>query len=89
MRYNVRCRIKECHARQHLTMHPDQYKRLPACRVCGQRDRGFQIVVRREKQTTCWCHGYWFPHRFGSHANCTRVPVMTEQQFFDGLGVAV
>lgn len=85
MKVNVRCRVKECQARHGFTKHPDAYKRRRRCRVCGQRDRGFLVVVRKEKQTTCWCSGYWFPHRYGSHEQCKYHVPPTEQQFFEGL----
>ena len=65
-RFHVRCR--HCETRRVLTRHPDQYERLPQCRVCGKRD--FRVdkwmMKRNTRAMACTCAGYWFWHRRGS-----------------------
>lgn len=59
----VRCSKAKCKARRVLPKHPDDYVRLPKCKGCGGKK---YLVVKRNKQLTCHCDGYWFPHRDGS-----------------------
>ena len=68
MRVNVRCR--NCKSRRVLTKHPLSYDRLPKCNNCGRQN--YRVVIR-ETQETCTCSGYWFPHRKGSHAECSLI----------------
>ena len=77
MRTNVRCR--KCQARKVLTKHPDEYTRLPKCNTCG--NKNYRVVIR-EKQETCNCSGYWFPHRKGSNAECSLIDT---GNFMEGL----
>lgn len=85
MRFNVRCRV--CEARHVFTQHPDHYQVKPKCRVCGQSERGFLVVIINKGQVTCWCIGYWFPHRKFSpkcvHSNPHHVD--TSHGFMEGL----
>lgn len=66
MRYHTRCR--KCGTRRVLPRHPDDYVRLPACRVCGA--HSFRVDKWMMKRDTygqaCTCGGYWFWHRRGS-----------------------
>ena len=60
-RYHVRCKL--CDARRVFKRHIDDYIRLPACRLCGNRT---WRPVKQKRTRTCVCDGYWFPHRWGS-----------------------
>jgi hypothetical protein len=72
-RYHVRCR--KCETRHVFKMMPDEYRRIPSCRSCGE--KSFRIDrwmnTRDTKATACSCNGYvvlthrapW-PHRIGS-----------------------
>lgn len=68
-----RCRCRHCRARQTLNKHPDAYIRPPRCRSCQQ--KGTLIVdlyrdtKREARRATCYCDGWWFPHRRGT-AGC-------------------
>jgi len=57
----TRCRV--CATRKVLNRHPDHYIRQPKCHHCGARN---WRPVKRNRQRTCNCNGYWFPHRAGS-----------------------
>lgn len=61
MKVWTRCR--RCLTRRVLKQHPDYYQIVPRCRCCGARD--FR-VVKKHRQVTCNCEGWWFPHRKGS-----------------------
>src|ERR1700761_8606140 len=68
-KYYVRCR--KCETRRVLRKHPDTNHydgyankwNIPKCRNCGAKS---YRTVKRSKQVTCKCSGYWFPHRAGS-----------------------
>lgn len=71
-KYYARC--KNCDARRVLKKHLEDYLRIPKCRQCGdKRYRAGYPNFRKPKQRTCYCDGYYFPHRDGS-GNCIDNP---------------
>lgn len=65
-RHHVRCR--KCETRRVLTRHPDEYYRLPSCRVCGAKSYRVDrwMMKRNTHAQACTCGGYHFWHRMGS-----------------------
>lgn len=61
MSFWTRCR--KCEKRTVMARHPDSYVRQPICERCESRS---WRVVKRNRQETCCCDGYHFPHRSGS-----------------------
>lgn len=66
MKTHTRC--QQCRARRALPKHPDEYRILPKCRVCGH--RGFTVdayrMAGKDKTTTCHLDCRHYPHRLGS-----------------------
>lgn len=62
------CRCRRCETRRVLARHPDDYTRLPACRVCGAKDYRVDawMMKRNTRRMACTCGGYHFWHRIGS-----------------------
>lgn len=56
-RYPVRCRNNKCRHRRLTSVHPDDYKVVPACLVCGER-KGWRIEHQAvDKRELCECGG--------------------------------
>lgn len=77
--YSVRCKHKKCRHRRVTEIHPDDYKIVPACPVCGHR-KGWRIESRQyNKRNLCHCsgpdmtNGNHFPHRT-THPLCDNNP---------------
>lgn len=77
--WSVRCRNSSCRHRRVSRTHPDDYKVIPACPVCGQR-KGWRIEQRAyNKRGLCHCSGPLgrnnepFPHRI-THPSCDQHP---------------
>jgi len=77
--YSIRCRNGQCRHRRVSRIHPDDYKVIPACEVCGQR-KGWRIEQRAyNKRGLCHCNGpdqcegKHFPHRV-THPYCDQHP---------------
>lgn len=77
--WSVRCRVSSCRHRRVSSTHPDDYKVIPACPVCGQR-KGWRIEQRAyNKRGLCHCNGpdmtkgEHFPHRV-THRYCDYHP---------------
>lgn len=70
MGFHVRCR--RCLTRRSLPRHLDDYKRVPACRVCGERNYRADAWMNKRKVITCRCPGVpvlaarGCPHQHGS-----------------------
>jgi len=52
-----------------LAKHPDEYRIRRRCKGCGR----FETLridkwadTRQWRKQTCYCDGWWFPHRHGS-----------------------
>lgn len=78
--YSVRCRHKACHHRRVTAIHPDDYRVVPKCPMCGQR-KGWRIEQRAyNKRNLCKCSGPLgrdnepFPHRV-THPCCDSHPM--------------
>lgn len=83
--YSLRCRNSKCRHRRVSEIHPDDYKLVPTCTACGQR-QGWRIEKRDyNKRDLCDCKGpVWpdgrqFPHR-RSHPCCDNHPQGTYNQ---------
>jgi len=64
-RCHVRCR--HCEKRRVLSKHPDAYRRLPACKGCGERDyRPDTWMNNRKTPPTCHADCRPYPHRRGT-----------------------
>lgn len=77
--YSVRCRHYACRHRRVTETHPDEYKVIPKCPVCGNR-KGWRIEHRDyNKRGLCHCdgplspEGEHFPHR-KTHPMCDHHP---------------
>lgn len=77
--YSVRCRHHACRHRRVTKTHPDDYKVVPRCAVCGNR-KGWRIEQRTyNKRGLCNCGGplgrdnETFPHRV-THPECGQHP---------------
>lgn len=80
--FSVRCRHNACRHRRVSTIHPDDYKVVPRCPVCGNR-KGWRIENRDyNKRGLCHCSGpdmsatgsgQHFPHRI-THPLCDQHP---------------
>lgn len=80
--YSLRCRNSACRHRRVSGIHPDDYKRPPACTVCGSKS-GWRIEQRAyNKRGLCHCSGpdvsvtgagMHFPHR-KHHPLCDHHP---------------
>lgn len=80
--YSVRCRHDACRHRRVTRTHPDEYKVVPKCPVCGNR-KGWRIEGRQyNKRKLCHCNGpdmvatgagQHFPHRT-THPLCDQHP---------------
>ncbi len=68
--YSVRCRHHACRHRRVTKVHPEDYKVVPKCSVCGNR-KGWRIEGRQYlKRDRCYCAGYPHPHRKTSSKYC-------------------
>lgn len=55
--YSVRCRHQACRHRRVVRTHPDDYKVVPKCALCGHR-KGWRIEGRAyNKRDLCDCGG--------------------------------
>lgn len=79
--WSVRCRHNACRHRRVTHIHPDDYKVVPACPVCGNR-KGWRVENRAyNKRGLCNCGGplceddpnKTFPHRT-THPCCDHHP---------------
>ena len=77
--YSIRCRHQACRHRRVSRTHPDDYKVVPKCSVCGER-KGWRIEQRAyNKRGLCKCDGPIgrggepFPHRT-THTSCEQHP---------------
>jgi hypothetical protein len=80
--YSVRCRHKACRHRRVMKKHPDEYKKVPKCPMCGN-SKGWRIENRAyNKRGLCHCSGpdmvatgsrQHFPHRV-THPYCDNHP---------------
>lgn len=77
--YSIRCRNGQCRHRRVSRTHPDDYKVVPPCPVCGHR-KGWRIEQRAyNKRGLCNCSGPLgrnnepFPHRI-THPSCDQHP---------------
>lgn len=77
--WSVRCRNAACRHRRVSGTHPEDYKVVPRCAVCGKR-AGWRIENRDyNKRNLCKCDGpemafgRWFPHR-ATHPLCDSHP---------------
>lgn len=77
--YSVRCRNSQCRHRRVSHTHPDDYRIIPRCPVCGNR-KGWRIENRDyNKRGLCHCNGpdmvrgEHFPHRI-THPYCDHHP---------------
>lgn len=75
--FSVRC--KKCRHRRVASTHPEDYKVVPKCEVCGARS-GWRIENRQyNKRNLCRCSGpemafgRYFPHRT-THPLCDQHP---------------
>lgn len=59
--YSVRCRNSQCRHRRVTKTHPDDYKIVPKCPMCGSKN-GWRIENRDyNKRNLCPCSGVVFP----------------------------
>ncbi len=77
--YSVRCRVRACRHRRVIKTHPDEYKVVPKCEVCGSR-KGWVLESRAyNKKNKCRCQGPLgrdanpFPHNT-THPMCDQNP---------------
>lgn len=91
--YSIRCRHKACRHRRVVRTHPDEYKVVPRCPMCGSR-KGWRIEQRAyNKRGLCHCsgpdmaEGRHFPHRT-THPLCDNNPDGERNQVL-ARGVAV
>lgn len=78
--YSVRCRNGACRHRRVTSIHPDDYKVMPACGSCGKR-AGWRIEGREyNMRNLCHCSGPFnhttampFPHKT-THSLCDHHP---------------
>lgn len=77
--YSLRCRNSACRHRRVAATHPDDYKVVPRCPVCGATN-GWRIEGRAyNRRGLCKCSGpeqafgRWFPHRT-THPLCDQHP---------------
>lgn len=77
--YSVRCRVDKCRHRRVSRVHPDDYKVVPPCPVCGSKN-GWRIENRDyNKRGLCKCDGPLgrdnepFPHNT-THPMCDKHP---------------
>lgn len=77
--YSVRCRVDACRHRRVIRKHPDEYKRVTRCPVCGSKN-GWRIENRTyNKRNLCkcdgpsMCKGQYFPHN-KTHPMCDHHP---------------
>lgn len=77
--YSLRCRNSACRHRRVAATHPDDYKVVPRCPVCGA-TKGWRIEGREyNRRGLCKCSGpeqafgRWFPHRT-THPLCDEHP---------------
>ena len=72
-RLGHRMRCSSCGTRFRLKRHPDLYVRLVRCPDCKSHTVYSTEASRRrevERQDTCGCNAYPFPHRRGSMTMC-------------------
>lgn len=69
--YSVRCRHKACRHRRVSETHPDAYKRVYRCPMCGH-TKGWRIEKRDyNKVALCGCgQSPTYPHRVGKYKFC-------------------
>lgn len=79
--WSIRCRVSSCRHRRVSRIHPDDYKVVPPCPVCGH-CKGWRIEQRAyNKRGLCHCSGplckddpnKTFPHRI-THPSCDQHP---------------
>jgi hypothetical protein len=77
--YSVRCKNSKCRHRRVTKKHPDDYKVVPKCAICGLRN-GWRIEGREyNRRNTCpcggptACKGQEFPHNT-THPLCDHHP---------------
>lgn len=77
--FSVRCRHNACRHRRVINKHPDDYKVVPKCPVCGNR-KGWRIESRAYNQRDLCncsgpeaCKGLAFPHN-KTHPLCDHHP---------------
>lgn len=71
----MRCR--DCRTRYTLKQHPDEYRQswrthCPACKSVNVRSVELERRREMQRQDTCRCFAYPFPHRAGSMMFCHR-----------------
>lgn len=72
--YSVRCRHQACRHRRKSTIHPDDYKIVPRCPMCGER-KGWRVEGREySKRDRCYCSGYPHPHQKATSRFCDHHP---------------
>ncbi len=76
MSYLYRCKhsIKGvlCDKRRALKHHHTWYIRKPKCKVCNSELVYVDVwQMKKNKENTCYCDAYHFPHRPGSSKMCT------------------
>lgn len=74
--YSVRCRVNACRHRRVTKTHPDAYKRVYKCPMCGSKN-GWRIESRAyNRRDICGCGQvpYGYPHRKGKHPLCDHHP---------------
>ena len=78
------CRCKTCNARFVLKKHPEDYKRKRKCEWCNGElkiDYYRQAKGANEGRKTCYCDGYYFPHRKSSKWCCHYKGILTDDDF--------
>lgn len=71
------CRCRKCGKRRTLSMRPEHYYResYAKCKACGGSLRvDWYRKGKEHKGNTCYCNGYWFPHRKGGGVWCVEHP---------------
>lgn len=85
--YSVRCRNAACRHRRVTRTHPEDYKVVPRCPVCGKQ-AGWRIEDRAySKRNLCYCsgpeasqqHGKRYPHKI-THPLCDKHPAGERNQ---------
>lgn len=61
MRFAYRC--SKCRARNTFPRKVEEYIIARKCKSCGY--KRFYVDKERMRRKSCYCSGYWFPHRIG------------------------
>jgi len=64
-----RCRCSRCEHRETFRKNPRQMERTPVCARCKStqwRVDWYRTTKREHRRARCDCHGWQFPHRYGS-----------------------